>query len=172
MTSLPAALVRYRTDLEEAIAREQTVRLRQSRRRRRIGIVAAAVLVVSTASAFVGAEYLADDDPWIARGEISRTVDGVDFSFTVPSHKQPYYEPDFGWMNGPSERTGDTPGTARPLNFLISTSILRGQAAEAVVFWTAFPNGGEAADRGGRPNILGSRIARGAGGMTETPSAE
>lgn len=120
-----------------------------------MGIVAAAVLVVGIASALAAARE-SSGDPYTARGKLSRTVDGVGFSFTVPSHEQPYYEPDFGWMNGPIERTGDTPDTARPLNFLISTSILRGQGAEAVVFWTAFPKAGEAAERGAVvPCLLG-----------------
>ena len=41
MTSLPAALVRYRTDLEAAIARDHAVRLRQRKRRRRMIVVVA-----------------------------------------------------------------------------------------------------------------------------------
>jgi hypothetical protein len=151
MTSLPAALVRYRADLEEAIAREQTVGLRRSRRRRRIGVVAAAIVVVGTASAFAGAKYLSED-PWTARGKLSRTVDGVDFSFTVPSHKLPYYEPDFGWENGPAEKVGDE---FRFRNFLISASLDPGQAAEAVFYWTAFPDGGEATPCS---RLLGSAI--------------
>ena len=142
MTSLPPALVRYRTDLEAAIACEQVVRRRQSQRRRHMGVVALAIAVVGTASALAAAHEFFSDDPWTARGRISRTVDGVGFSFTVPSHKQPYYKPDFGWTNGPAEKVGDR---FRVRNLLISTGFMGGQAAEAMVFWTAYPTGGEAA---------------------------
>ena len=123
---------------------------RQSERRRRTGMfLVAAILVVGTASALAAAHEFFSVDPWTAHGKISRTVDGVRFSFTVPSHEQPYYKPDFGWMNGPAEKVGDS---FRVRNLLMGTSILAGQAAEAVVFWTAFPDGGEAAPC---PSLLG-----------------
>ena len=109
----------------------------------------AAILVVGTASALAAAHEFFSVDLWTAHGKISRTVDGVRFSFTVPSHEQPYYKPDFGWMNGPAEKVGDS---FRVRNLLMGTSILAGQAAEAVVFWTAFPDGGEAAPC---PSLLG-----------------
>ena len=54
MSSLPETLVQFRTDLEQAIGREQAERVRTSRRRQRSVALAAAVLVmiVGTASAF------------------------------------------------------------------------------------------------------------------------
>ena len=46
MSPLPETLVRYRTDLEEAIGREQAARLRQGRRRQRLVALVAGILVV------------------------------------------------------------------------------------------------------------------------------
>ena len=45
MSSLPETLVHFRTDLEEAIGREQAARLRQGRRRQRLVALAAGILV-------------------------------------------------------------------------------------------------------------------------------
>jgi Tol biopolymer transport system component len=54
MSSLPETRVRFRTELEDAIGREQAARLRRGRRRRRVIALSAAALavVVGTASAF------------------------------------------------------------------------------------------------------------------------
>ena len=46
MSSLPETLVHFRTDLEEAISREQAARLRQGRRRQRLVALAAGILVI------------------------------------------------------------------------------------------------------------------------------
>jgi Tol biopolymer transport system component len=46
MSSLPESLMHFRTDLEEAIGREQAARLRQGRRRQRLVALAAGILVV------------------------------------------------------------------------------------------------------------------------------
>jgi hypothetical protein len=46
-----------------------------------------------------------------------------------------------GWENGPHERIG---GKFRTRSLLISKSTVRGQSAEAVIFWTGFRDGGEA----------------------------
>ena len=46
MSSLPETLVHFRTDLEEAIGREQAARLRQGRRRQRLVALAAGILVI------------------------------------------------------------------------------------------------------------------------------
>ena len=46
MSPLPETLVHYRTDLEEAIGREQAARLRQGRRRQRLVALVAGILVV------------------------------------------------------------------------------------------------------------------------------
>jgi Tol biopolymer transport system component len=71
-------------------------------------------------------------DPF-ARGKVSRTVEGVRFSFVVPRT---------GWENGPHERVG---GKIRTRSLLISKSLVGGQAAEAVIFWTGFRDRTEAA---------------------------
>ena len=46
MSSLPETLMHFRTDLEEAIGREQAARLRQGRRRQRLVALAAGILVI------------------------------------------------------------------------------------------------------------------------------
>ena len=46
MSSLPESLMHFRTDLEEAIGREQAARLRQGRRRQRLVALAAGILVI------------------------------------------------------------------------------------------------------------------------------
>lgn len=88
--------------------------------------------------------------PPFARGNLSRTVEGVRFSFVVPRT---------GWENGPIERVGRT--KSRPLfrihSLLISKSTVGGQSAEAVLFWTSFPAGGEATPCA---TVLGSAIGR------------
>jgi hypothetical protein len=89
-----------------------------------VALAAALVLVVGTVSAFAAVRDLVPVKPF-ARGTQTRTVEGVRFSFTVPRT---------GWENGPHERVG----TIRTRSLLISKSLVGGQAAEAVVFWTGF----------------------------------
>jgi hypothetical protein len=139
VTSLPEALVQFRMDLEEAIGREQAARLRKQHRRRIATLVAAAVVViVGTASAFAAVrEFFREPYP---SGRVTRTVDGIRFSFRVPGNVG-----DARWENGPIERTGDTADRWASPNFLINRSTVGGQAGEAVVFWTVFPDGGQAA---------------------------
>jgi hypothetical protein len=60
----------------------------------------------------------------------SLTVDGVPLSFSVPTE---------GWMPGIQLKKPD--GTMPARSLYLGKSIVRGQAAEAVVFWTAFPDG-------------------------------
>ncbi len=88
--------------------------------------------------------------PHIANGKVSRTVEGVRFSFLVPRT---------GWLNGPIEKVGGT--RSRPLfrthSLLISKSMVGGQAAEAVVFWTGFRDRTEAAPC---ERLLGSAIGQ------------
>jgi len=69
--------------------------------------------------------------PPFARGKVSRTVEGVRFSFVVPRT---------GWENGPYEYVGRTKSRPRFRihSLLISKSLVGGQAAEAVIFWTGF----------------------------------
>jgi hypothetical protein len=99
-------------------------------------VLVAAAVVVGTASAFSTVRDSSFVKPF-AHGRMSRTVEGVRFSFSVPrSH----------WENGPHERIGRT--KSRPLfrthSLLISKSLVGGQAAEAVVFWTGFRDRTEA----------------------------
>jgi hypothetical protein len=69
---------------------------------------------------------------------LTRTVDGVRFSFIVPA-----FELDLSndWGPGPIERVTDG---FREGSLYISKSIVGPQGAEAVVFWTSFPDGNEA----------------------------
>lgn len=139
MTSLPDTLVRFGTDLEHAIGREQAVRRRKRHRRRVAALAAAAVVViVGTASAFTTVrEFFVDADPF-PQGRVSRTVDGVHFSFSVPKKTSGHGL----WESGPDVTVG---GKIRTGSLLISRSTVGGQRAEAVIFWTAFPQGGQAA---------------------------
>lgn len=108
-------------------------------RRRRIvvALAAAAAVVVVAASAFATVSELYFD-PRAPRKE-SRTVDGVQFTFTVPAR----------WENGPAVKGGESPSGApefRIGNVFVSKSFnVHGQHADAVIFWTAFPDGGDAA---------------------------
>src|SRR5215218_8131091 len=63
----------------------------------------------------------------------SRTVDGVPFSFSAPTP---------GWEPGPIERLPD--GGFGHGSLLISKSTVCPQGAEAIVFWTSFPDGDDA----------------------------
>ena len=118
MTSLPEVLIHFRTDLEEAIGREQAARVRRRARRRRAAVLVAVVVAAGTASAIASVR----DFPFIesAHGRMWRTVDGVRFSVNAP----------FGWE-------------ARSL--YISNNTVPPQDAEAVIFWAGFHDGGEAA---------------------------
>jgi hypothetical protein len=63
---------------------------------------------------------------------LSRTVDGVVLTFSVPA-------PD--WTPGPIE---SVPNGFREGNLYVSKSTVGPQGAEAVVFWTSFPDGDDA----------------------------
>jgi hypothetical protein len=134
MTSLPETLVQFRTDLEEAIRREQATRGRQRERRRRIAVLAlaAVVAIFGAASAFATVngfsklrEFLSVEP--FALGKQTRTVEGVRFSFRV-SHG--------GWENGPVEKVASDQFRNRGL--FVSKSTVGPQGAEAIVFWTGF----------------------------------
>ena len=114
---------------------------RGGRRRIAIVLVAAAVVVVAAASAFatVGGLFF---DPSKPRQE-SRTVDGIEFTFTVPAGVKDVA----WWENGPIVKVGESSSGVpefRTGRVFISRSLARGQAAEAGIFWTTFPDGGEA----------------------------
>jgi hypothetical protein len=115
--------------------------------RRRIGValVAALVVIVLATSAFATVQQLFTGrtpfEEQQAQGRVTRTVAGVRFSFRVPR-----FGGDHAWTNGPIERIGNNPHAFGDRHFLISRdSKVGGQAAEAVIFWTAFPEGGQAA---------------------------
>jgi hypothetical protein len=145
MTSLPETLVQFRTDLEDAIGRDQVIRVQQGKRRRRAALLVAAAVVVivgaASALAIVRDVFL---DPY-PQGRVSRAVEGVRFSFTVPRPKSTKLGL-MGWENGPLYRVvPNDPGSIRSRNLYISKSIERGQAAEAIIFWTGFRERIEAA---------------------------
>jgi Tol biopolymer transport system component len=71
-------------------------------------------------------------EPWLAQGRVSRTVEGVRFSFDVPRP---------GWYTGPHGYYG---GKFHNGSLFVSKSTVGGQAAENVIFWTGFRDGGEA----------------------------
>jgi hypothetical protein len=96
--------------------------------------------------------------PPVAHGKVSRTVEGVRFSFVVPRT---------GWGNGPIEQVGRT--KSRPLfrthSLLISKSLVGGQAAEAVIFWTGFRDRTEA---WACERLLGSAIGQSTAAIAAT----
>jgi len=145
----------------------ETIRRSERRRRTALAVVATVAVVVGTASAFATVRALFEE-PFAPRGRVSRNVGDVRFSFLV--------RPQWGWMNGPIDHIG-APNPAlggppfRVRSLLISKSLVRGQAAEAVIFWTAFPDGGEAAPcakllsppDGRSPGALAAAMARAPG---------
>jgi hypothetical protein len=110
----------------------RTIGPRDRRRRGVIAVAVTAAVVLAAASAFAAVRELLDVGP-TAAGRITRTVDGVRFSLTVPARR---------WGNGPVESVG---GTLRTHSSLLSKDVYGSQGAEAVLFWTALPDGGEAA---------------------------
>jgi hypothetical protein len=82
-----------------------------------------------------------------ARGTQWRTVDGICFSFKVPRTPSSPLDGPGSWDSG----HGESPG------LFISKSTVGGQSAEAVVFWTSYPAGGEATSC---PAVLGSATGR------------
>jgi hypothetical protein len=70
--------------------------------------------------------------PTAPTDRLSRTVDSVVLTFRVPAP---------GWESGPIERA---PDGFRSGNLFISKSTVGPQGAEAVVFWTSFPDGDDA----------------------------
>jgi hypothetical protein len=158
VTSLPETLTQFRNDLEEAIGREQAARRRKGEHRRRIAVAVAAVaVVVGTASAIASVRNVFVGPS--ARGTVSRTVEGVRLTLTVPRT---------GWGPGPLEVIG---GKARAHSLYISKNTIPPQDAEAVIFWTGFHDGGEAVPcakllgsaSGGSTADLAAAIARAPG---------
>ena len=99
------------------------------RRRRIVALAAAAFVVVAAASAFATVREVFFVKPF-AQGTITRTVDGIRFSLSVPRS---------GWENGPHVRVN---GTWRTLGLYVSKSFFGPQDADVVLLWTAFPKGG------------------------------
>jgi hypothetical protein len=74
-----------------------------------------------------------------ARGRLWRTVDDICFSFKVPRTPASPFNGFSPWETGPwTGIAGEIP------SLFISKSTVGGQSAEAVIFWTSFPAGGEA----------------------------
>jgi hypothetical protein len=66
-------------------------------------------------------------EPGAGTGQrVARVVDGVAFSF----------EPEGDWEDSPGWQSGDW-----PRDFSLNKSIFGPQGAEAIIFWTSFPNG-------------------------------
>jgi hypothetical protein len=116
---------------------------RKRERRRKIGAFAVAaamavvVIVLVVRSEYEGhhARLPASSPSETGLGEPARiitrelTVEGIAFSVGVPRS---------GWSRGPIERLPD--GSMRQGNLLISKSIEGPQGAEAVIFWTTYPD--------------------------------
>lgn len=106
---------------------------------RRVGAVAAVIVVAAllvTPALGLGHRILdLVRDPVVvkpyAEGRVTRSVDGVRFSLAVDAG---------GWENGPHLRTD-----WRHHSFSITKNTTGPQGAEAIIFWTAFPEGGDAA---------------------------
>jgi Tol biopolymer transport system component len=75
-------------------------------------------------------------DAWFAQGRISRSAGGVQFSLSVPKTAPRQ------WENQPME---PVPAPFKSRGFYLSRSLNEGQAAEVVIYWTAFPARGEVA---------------------------
>ena len=160
-----------RTEVWRRLGGGETVHARHRRRRNRavIAVAAAVLVVIAAASAFATVGELLFD-PSKPRKEW-RTVDGVEFTFTVPAG----VENRGWWENGPVVQVGESssgvPVTGVPKQVFISRSLAGGQSAEAGIFWTAFPDGGEAElcrsvlrqDVGGSSADLANAITRAPG---------
>jgi hypothetical protein len=132
---------------EPALGRRPTLeplRDREGRRRhrRRVIVLAAAALIVAvgTATAFgTVRDVFFGTAKLFARSTEWRNVDGIRFSFNVP---RAHPSSSWPWENGPAKCTGPK---ARGRCVFISKSTVGGQRAEAIIIWTSFPTGGEAA---------------------------
>jgi hypothetical protein len=142
VTSLPETLVRFRTDLEDAIRREQGSRRRHGRLRRRpVVLVATALVVIAGAASAFAIVRAVEDEPYPV-GKASRTVDGVRFSFTAPQSAGCRRAPPVGckgWADGPTyQAIPDDTSSFFSTHQFISKSVVGPQGAEAVIFWTGF----------------------------------
>jgi hypothetical protein len=72
--------------------------------------------------------------PAAPTGRLSRTIEGVRFSFGLPAP---------GWTPGPINSDTDGSGFLNG-SLYVSKSTVGPQGAEAVVFWASFPDGGDA----------------------------
>ena len=93
MSPLPETLVHYRTDLEEAICREQAARLRQGRRRQRVVALAAGILVVGLLVT-----------PALGIG--SRLLDLIESPHGLPGVRSPVWSPGGGRIAFFNKRDG------------------------------------------------------------------
>lgn len=133
--------------LVTVIAKEQMPRRRLrllGRRRVRLLAIAAGLAVVGGASAFAVRELMSVD-PY-ARGTETRTVEGMRFSFSVPRWKG--FRTRRGavgqgpWENGPPVQLRRRPDRFENLGLYISKSMVGGQSAEAIFFWSGFSDDG------------------------------
>jgi hypothetical protein len=122
---------------------------RGGRRRHIVLALATLLIVIAVAASAVAALRQIFWEPY-PQGRVTRTVDGVRFSARIPRNVG-----DARWENGPSERAGTPVNTAASRSFSFNRSTVGGQAAEAVIFWTAFPDGGQA---GPCPGVLSGSV--------------
>ena len=110
-----------------------------------VAVVVFVAAIVGTDSAFATVRGFFFAEQYV-NGTLTRTVDGVRFSLRVP--------PRAVWENDHYTRVGTN--KTRTRSMLITKNTVGPQGAEAVIFWTALPDGGEA-----RPC---DNIVRGRGG--------
>jgi hypothetical protein len=146
------ASARLKAAIEETPVSGGPARADHERHRRIVVFAAAALVVVVAAASAVAAARELFFDPSKPRQE-SRTVDSVEFTFTVPAW----------WENGPIVKVGESSSGVpdfRAGNVFVSKSFgVIGQHASAVIYWTAFPEGGEAAP-------CSNLLTQGVGGST------
>jgi len=122
-------------------------------------IVAASAVAVGTASALVTSSNPGYVDAF-AQGRITRTVDGIRLSLSVPRS---------GWENGPHIHVK---GKWRTLGLYVSKSIFGPQDADVVLLWTAFPKGGLATPCAGLVKPTGRSAADLAEAMSRAPGVK
>ena len=174
---VPAVAANWEDVLGRAgVARQGRPRLS----RRRLRAVAFAAVVVAGALAAAAFAIVRDVffvEPY-PEGRISRMVEGVRFSLSVPPGTRTKWGR-AGWENGPNGKDGTR-------SLLISKSLgVAGQHAQAVVFWTGFRNRTQATPCArllgsvvdGSTAEIAAAVARAPGtrlvtGQRESPSAD
>lgn len=121
-----------------ALLREQASRTQHGGRLRRPAVFVAAAMVVIAAAASAFAIVRAFEEPFYAVGRVTRTVEGVRFSFDVPRGRgcvgaQGGLNCRGGWENGALYRVPG--GDLRSRDISISKDVVGSQGAEANILW-------------------------------------